>query len=197
PAPPVVAISPEAQQRIAQELAYPNSVFFIQHGMPYYSYVGLSTGGFRVIRRGNYRLDALDVYVMMNSGPIRVPLIIGVEDVKTGVYTSTAALHDGVPRDELLKMAAMQFPCWERLTFMLFDIVTYGGAVDWEKCSPHAPSALGVSPLHCEVGQLFEDTYQAEMLLFRNLALDQEHVPNGFAIPWTLMMPLEDLPLEG
>ena len=188
PAPPVVAISPEAQQRIAQELAYPNSGFFVEGGNPYYRYECLSTGGFRIIERGNYRLDALDVYMMMNYGPIRFPLVIGVEDMKTGAYTSLVMLSDGgaprsdFSREELLEIVPARLPRWKNFTFYLFDVVTYSGEVNWDSCTP------GVFPLHCEVGQLFEDTYQAEMLLFRNLALDQYHVPNGFAIPWTLTL---------
>ena len=181
-------IPDEVQEQVKEKLSYAlDNLAYVEQESPdgeiihYYQLIGLSTGELHTLELNGYRLDVLDIYLMMIPGPLSIPVVVGVEDLQEGTYTSLIAGYQDSSRPGLLDEVATLYPRWQEVMVMLMgDTVTSNG-VNWEACSDD-------DPLHCEIGQALEDTYQAEMQLLRIQALDR--VPQSFALPWTLMPPL-------
>ena len=196
-APTATPLTDDIQRRVEGELAYAldNAPFVKQDTgqeiISYYQLSGLSTGELRTMVFDGYTLDVLDVYLRMTPGPIRVPLIVGIAGGET--YTSLVLGLQDVPRGELLAKLEELYPQWQRLRIMLVgDFVTSTGA-DWDACTgDFSALRLTLNPSYCAVGQSLEDAYYEEMLLLRIQALGE--VPNGFALPWFLLPPIETAP---
>lgn len=166
-----------------------NDPFATQHGESYYQMIVLSSGDLYVIELDEYRLDVLDIYLMMKPGPIRVPLIVGFEDAG-GTYTSLVAIKQDVNRDELLEHVAATYPRWKESTIMLMGNFVMGTrSVDWEKCTDNQTVLQLTLNSYCAIGELLESTYSVEMQLLRTQALALDRVPEGFVLPWLLLPP--------
>ncbi|MEA2008531.1 MAG: hypothetical protein U9O54_05380 [Chloroflexota bacterium] len=184
----------DVQVRAREELSWAlDTTVFVEQEIPnsggktvfFYQLSGLSTGETYTVEIDNYQLDVLDIYLMMIPGPISVPLVIGVEDEQG--YTSLVIPLRELSRDELIETIA-KLPRWQEVTAVLMGGVVTSEGVDWEACQETNPYT------HCRVGQLLENKYPYEMRLLRIQALDR--VPNGFVLPWSLILPTESEPIS-
>jgi hypothetical protein len=161
--------------------------------IPTYHLTGLSSGEVTTLDIEGYRLDLLPTYFLMIPGPVRIPLVVGFEDLANGSYTSLVVQEQDLAREDLLAQIPSLYPRWQEVqAVILGDFVSPTG-LDWSACTGSFPSLnLSLAPSYCALGKLLEEQFSSEMHLFRLQALDQ--VPIGFALPWLMLPPPEPLP---
>ncbi|MEA2008530.1 MAG: hypothetical protein U9O54_05375, partial [Chloroflexota bacterium] len=144
--------------RVEEMLApfFGDPVYNTINGLHYCQLTGISTGDIYTINRYGYQLDVLDIYLLLtDTGPIRVPLVVGVEDEQG--YTSLVLFIQDTPptnREEMLEAIVELYPRWQMIDIMLFGSVVKSYGIDWEKCTGDDHF-----PLHCGIGQALENEY--------------------------------------
>ena len=195
--PTPTSLPDDVQARVKEELTWAlDNIAFIEQEAPdgeivrYYRLIGLSAGKTYSIELNEYRLDVLDIYLMMIPGPINVPLVVGFEDAQ-GHYTSLVADQQELSREQLLEHIATLYPSWQRIQIMLAGNFVTAAGVDWEACTDNQPALQLTLDGYCEIGKTLEDVYPSEMQLLRIQALYR--TSKGFALPWLLMPPMQEI----
>lgn len=159
---------------------------------PSYMLAGLSSGQMYTDTFDKYILDVLDVYLLLDSKVVTLPLIVGFSDGTTYVNTVMGGNTRGdMTRAELLDHMAANYPQWQTLVVMdilIGDIVT-DDSVSWDTCEDKYSMILQMKKAeYCEFAHAFADAHLAEMALLYTGSVEslEEIAQEDFALPWFL-----------